>query len=203
MGFGSNPLKLPSKGSTKGQSVYLEGMQELVAKMRQLEGPVARKSMVTAIRAGLAVITRQMRKEINAIHTDTEFEHSLKVGMRKQVKGRFLKGGVDKLGRGHKTIAKTGYGVARKESLDRTSLGHSAHTRSKSGQRTGVTQKTAHWFVLGTPNRQPSQMPDFFRDVVSNALTTAGEYAMQKSVTAGKKRLIREAQKHGTGRRRT
>jgi len=173
------------KKGIAGGAVQISGIEELVSTLQTLDTKVARSAMGSGIGAGISVMTRAMRKEVTATPVGTEHEASLKAGARKAIKSRFLKGGLDRLGRQHKTVAIIGFGVARKRgNAERLSKG----TTDRPG-RHGVAQATVHWFVLGTPKRAPTTMPAFFDDVAERAAASSGEQATQVALQKAKQRF--------------
>lgn len=180
---------MPSLNVTSNKAaVTIEGLEELAMTIRTLKTSGERSAMAAGVKAGMTVVARQIRKEINSQQVDTEHAASLKAGLRKLVGSRFQRGGLDKMKRMKAMVAKVGLAVGKK-SDDRMSQGTTAtHKR-----RVGVTRKTAHWFVLGTPNRQPGQVPDLFAGAVGRAAGACGETAMQAAVAKAKQRLERAA----------
>jgi|GEM_PF-4296159 len=161
--------------------VTIQGIDEMIASIKIMKTTVARSAMSSAVRAGMATVTRAIRKEVSATPTNTAHEASLKTGMRKLVGSRFKRGGLDKMQRMHATVAKIGFGVGKKSNA-RMSRGET--------EGVGVTRSTAHWFVLGTPNRKShGHVRPLFLDAVPNAVASCGEQAMQAAVAKAKKRF--------------
>lgn len=158
-----------------GSGSAVAGLEEAIEAIGKLENKVSKGAMVAGIRAGLSTMASAVRRGVNATEAGTENEASLKSGMRRLVGSRFEKGGVDRLGKSHETIAKVGFGVGKK-SDERMSLGET--------KGVGVTRRTLHWFVLGT-----TRMAAIFDEVVANAVASSGEAAMQKAVTKAKRRF--------------
>ena len=198
MGFGSNPGSGGRRSSGGDVGFYsshqavvtIDGIEELLAAVRNLQTKTARNAMAAGVKAAMTVVHSQIRKEINAQPCETEHAASLKAGMRKSVGSVFKKGGLDRIGRSHAQVAKVGLGVAKKGE-GRLSRGE---TIDRKGKRLGVTPTTLHWFVLGTPTRKtPGRVPPIFEGVVPRAAAAAGEAAMQAAVAKAKQRFERDA----------
>lgn len=173
-----------SSGGYSGKHVHIDGLEEMAMTIRTLKTSVARSAVASGVNAGMTVMVRQGRKEVSAQSVQTEHAASLKSGMRKLLAKRFNKGGLDRMGRRHAMVGKVGFGVGKKTE-DRMSRGETAtHPR-----RVGVTRSTAHWFVLGTPDRTPGQVPELFEGVIDRAVSASGEAAMQAAVNKAKQRF--------------
>lgn len=171
---------------------FIDGAEELIITIGKMENSISRKAMVTGVRAGLSVLARDIRKAVSAAPVSTPHAASLKAGMRKLVGSRFVKGGMDKLGRAHPIVAKVGFGVGKK-SDDRMSKGETEGTNKN---RVGVTRGTAHWFTLGVQGRNPGgDMPAFFKGIVGQVAQSSGEKAMQAVVTKSKARFLKLVEK--------
>lgn len=178
-------------------AIQIDGLDDMITLVAGLPGGPAKNALTTGVNAGMAVISSAMRKGVNATSTLTEHEASLKTGMRKSIRKRFNKGGLDKLGKSHQTVGVVGFSVARpRGDIERLSRGETANAYHH-----GVAQATAHWFVLGTPNRQPTQVPDYFSQVAPDALASSGSTAAAVAVLKAEKRFTaiaaREAARRG------
>ena len=168
--------------TTGGRAVQIDGLDEMVRTLKTLDDSVARSAMGSGIGAGMTVMTKAIRREVNATSTGTPHEASLKAGMRKAVGKRFKKGGLDKLGRFHRTLAVVGFGVGKERGDTKR---YSRGTTASNDKRYGVTQATAHLFVLGTKRG----LPPLFEGCVPRAVASSGEAAMQAAVTKAKQRF--------------
>jgi hypothetical protein len=177
-------------GMFGNQHVRIYGLEDLMQKIRTLQTSGQRSAITSAVKAGMTKMAAQMRKTVSATPCDTAHAASLKAGMRKLIGARFNRGGVDKAGKNHVMVAKVGFAVGKKPD-GRLSRGETATNK----RRVGVTKQTAHWFVLGTPNREHSQISPIFKDVVPKSLASGGEAAMQAAVKKAKQRFEKIAAK--------
>ncbi len=181
----------PKVVSANKSLIKIEGLEELLRTITSLKGSVSRSAMVSGMKAAMARMARGLRKEVTRQGVETAHAASLKAGMRKSVGSRFLKGGIDKAGRSHATVAKVGFAVGKKGD-DRMSKGTTGGV--------GVTRQTTHWFVLGTPERVPGEVKEIFGNTVARAANTHGDLALRAGIRKAKQRFEKLAAKRAKRR---
>lgn len=164
--------------------VVVLGEKELDRALRYLGGKGSRAVVRSGIRAGLTVVAKHIRKEVNATQLDTPHAASLKAGARKAVKARFAKAKSKGI-----YEARVGFAVGMK--------GGKRTERLSKGETTGagVAGATIHWFTLGT-----ERMPAFFKGVIAKAAASSAGPSMAKARSKIRQRIPIEARKARRGR---
>ena len=172
--------------TTQRGIVFITGDKALDATLKQLERHACKRATVSGVRAGLTVLAKAIRREINATACKTPHAASLKAGMRKAVKSRFAR---KKPGSAYE--AKAGFAVGMKgaKRSERLSRGETA----TSDKHIGVSGKTAHWFAhTGT---ESAPMAPQSKGVIPRAYDASAGPAMARIKQKTRERIRVEAQK--------
>lgn len=168
---------------TGSNAVTVEGLTELVDTFKRLEDKTAKSLMAAGVRASLTNVARAMRKAVNASSASS----GLKRAARKQVGSRFRKGGLDRMGRQHAVVAKVGFAVGKKATLERAE-----------GRGVGISERNVHWAVLGTDERKhksghpTGRMPALLAGITEQALASSRETALAAAREAIKKASLKQ-----------
>lgn len=162
----------------------LLGEKALRRRLGHLEKRASRGAIRSGLGAGMQVMVKEVRRQVNATSIDTPHATSLKRGARRAVGKRF-----EKRRAGQDLRGVVGFAVGRKG-------GRRSETLS-SGLTEGVHVAAAniHWFVLGARIFGRYWMLGQFEDCVPNAVAASGEPAMNAAVQKSKQRILKEARK--------
>ena len=172
---------------TRGDQAILTGDKELDRTLKTLGFRGSKNAVKAGIRAGLTVIAKAFRKEVNGATVDTPHAASLKAGIRKTVGVSFPYSKATGVYQ-----AKVGFAVNKK--------GAKRNARTSRGLTTGVGISPAdvHWFTLTGANRLYSTMEPQFRGVAKRAAARSAAPALAKVKEKIRQRIPVEARKART-----
>jgi hypothetical protein len=158
-------------------AAVLLGEAELRRQLGRLGTTVSRSAVRSGMSAGMTVLAKEVRRQVNAVSLPAGIEHaaSLKRGVRKAVGKRFAR---------YQLRAIVGFGAGFKGER---------RTRTMSAAETlgvHVSAQNVHWFILGTDT-----MPGFFKECVPAAASAAGEPAAQRAVEKARERFLSAARR--------
>lgn len=166
--------------STANRNFRLEGMEAVDRRLAELPGASARKVVRGGMNAGLAVLVKQMRREVTA---EPGLSPNLKKALKRVINKRFKK-----RKRQDALDAKAGFAVGKARQPQRSG-------KNKTGK--GIGSKNVHWFALGTRLRRVKSTGKSVGKIkqvriISRATSAAKGAALQQVRAVGLRTLEKE-----------
>lgn len=166
--------------STFMPDVIIDGIDEVIANVAQLEAKAQFRILRSGLRGALKVVAKRMKSDL-----------SPKVKVARKWVGHKIKGR-------KKLSAKVGFGVGRKLS-DMATIVPKNRPKNKPG--VGISAINVHWWIVGTSRRKrlnnasTGQMPAFQPGLAEKAAAAVQAEAFQAAVKAAKTQVDKEVKK--------
>jgi hypothetical protein len=178
-------------------STAVQNLQEMMDTLREIKEMFPKKAAKAGVNAGLAELTKEMRRRVNSMPISAE----LKSALRKTIAKRLKKKERDDY------TGKAGFGVGRGSKKKRMD----ARARHLLGQGNagiiagvGISANNVHW-LMGTQERQTitghrtGAMPDVIRGVIKEAAASAAPSMLNAAAQKVTQVLAAEAAKAKKG----
>lgn len=173
----------------------VENFEEFIEGLESLQNDLPKRAAAAGTRKAITIITRAFRRQIDSSTASARMKRAAK----KTIGWRFAQGGIDRLGKTHEPIAKTGFGVGKFTKAKRAVLADGMAAKVKrGGGGVGLSTQNIHWPILGTKERatkkgvKTGKMPPVLKGLAQQAVSASGTAALQafaESATATLQRM--------------